>query len=131
VAVAGSGGGAGGSGPIAAACPAGFDVLDSIFNKKCGGCHGAASPSKNLDLVSTGLGARLVNKVSSCKSLPFISNTLNAKGAAVGYFLDKLVGPVTGCGSQMPAGAPALSATEMACMNDWAVAAIARQGTGP
>src|SRR5438045_1578450 len=46
--------------PLQASCPAGFDVVTAVFKDKCGGCHGAAAPTKNLDLVTTGIGARTV-----------------------------------------------------------------------
>ncbi|HXI58203.1 MAG TPA: hypothetical protein VNO55_19185 [Polyangia bacterium] len=104
-------------------CPAGVNVLTDIFAAKCGGCHGAASPTKNLDLVSAGLGARMVNKTSTCKSQPLISGTL-AGTRPTGLLFQKLAGAVTGCGVQMPAGATPLSSAEIACVNDWAVAAI-------
>jgi hypothetical protein len=110
-------------GAAASACPAGVNVLTDIFAAKCGGCHGAASPTKNLDLVSAGLGARMVNKTSTCKSQPLIAGTL-AGIQPTGLLFQKLAGAVTGCGVQMPAGATPLSSAEIACVNDWAVAAI-------
>jgi hypothetical protein len=110
-------------GAAAGACPAGVNVLTDIFATKCGGCHGAASPTKNLDLVSAGLGARMVNKTSTCKSQPLIAGTLTGT-KPTGLLFQKLAGAVTGCGVQMPAGATPLSSAEIACVNDWAVAAI-------
>jgi hypothetical protein len=113
----------GGAPPTAAVCPTGFNVLDAVFTQKCGGCHGVTSPTKNLDLVSAGLAARLVNKPSTCNNRPFLSGTLSGSSAA-GHLFDKLAGPVAGCGVQMPAGSTPLSATEIACVNDWAVQAV-------
>ncbi|MEA2696374.1 MAG: hypothetical protein QOI66_645 [Myxococcales bacterium] len=110
-------------GTSASGCPAGVNVLTDIFAAKCGGCHGAASPTKNLDLVSAGLGARMVNKTSTCKSQPLIAGTLTGTQPS-GLLFQKLAGAVTGCGVQMPAGATPLSSAEIACVNDWAVAAI-------
>ena len=106
-----------------ASCPAGFDVLTAVFKNKCGGCHGAAAPTKNLDLVTAGLGARTVGAISTCNRKPLISTTLVA-GAAVGHLLDKLAGPVTGCGVQMPAGGTPLTSVEMACVQEWALKAV-------
>jgi hypothetical protein len=108
---------------MAVTCPSGFNVLMAVFASKCGGCHGGTAPTKNLDLVSAGLGARLVNKTSTCKSEPLIAKTLTGN-RATGLLLQKLAGDVTGCGVRMPAGAPALSDVEMACVSDWAVAAV-------
>ena len=109
----------------AAVCPSTVNVLTDVFAAKCGNCHGAAAPTKNLDMVSAGLGARMVNKPSTCKNLPYISGTL-ANGHPTGLLFQKLAGKVTGCGVQMPAGGAPLSTTEMACVNTWAVAAIAK-----
>ena len=108
--------------PPQASCPTGFDVL-AMFKDRCGGCHGAAAPTKNLDLVTAGLGARTVGVVSTCNKKPLISSSL-AGALASGHLLDKLAGPVTGCGVQMPAGGTPLSAAEMACVQEWALAAI-------
>jgi hypothetical protein len=110
--------------PAAPACPTGFNVLDAVFNKKCGGCHSATAPAKNLDLVTAGIGTRTVNKPSTCGTKPLLSTTLGPGNTPTGLLIEKLLGPVTGCGVQMPAGAPPLSATEMACVNEWAIGAI-------
>jgi hypothetical protein len=109
--------------PAVAACPPGTDVLVEVFKKNCGSCHGAAAPAQSLDLVSMGLGARMVNKPSTCSNRPLIDGMLEGENPT-GLLFDKLSGSVTNCGVQMPAGAPALTPTEMACVKDWAVAAI-------
>jgi mono/diheme cytochrome c family protein len=109
--------------PSAPTCPPGFDVLTEVFNKKCALCHGASAPAKNLDLVTAGLAARLLDKPSTCGTKPLLSGTVS-EDAVSGLLMEKLAGAVDGCGVQMPAGAPALSAIEIACVNDWAVAAI-------
>jgi hypothetical protein len=108
---------------LQASCPSGYDVLTSVFKNKCGTCHSAAAPTKNLDLVSAGLAARTVGVISSCSNKPYLSTTLIA-GAPTGHLLDKLAGAVTACGVQMPAGGTPLSSTEMACVKDWALQAI-------
>ncbi|HEY2904204.1 MAG TPA: hypothetical protein VGL59_26685 [Polyangia bacterium] len=121
------------SGPVTAdagtaaagACPTGVNVLTDIFTNRCGGCHGATAPTKSLDLVSTGLGARMVNKTSTCKSQPLIAGTLT-NGKPTGLLFQKLAGAVTDCGVQMPAGGTPLTDAEIACVTDWAVTAVAK-----
>ena len=115
--------------PPQASCPTGVDVLTTVFKNKCGGCHGATAPTKNLDLVTTGLAMRTVSVVSTCNNKPLISTTL-VGGQAVGHLLDKLAGPVTGCGVQMPAGGTPLSAVEMACVQEWALTAVQNANGG-
>jgi hypothetical protein len=113
-----------GMSPVASGCPPGFDVLD-LFKRRCGGCHGATAPTKNLDLVTAGIGGRMVNKLSSCMGKPLISSQVTAGAPPTGLLFDKLAGPVTGCGVRMPAGGgPALTPVEIECVNDWAIAAI-------
>jgi hypothetical protein len=115
--------------PPEASCPAGFDVLSAVFKDKCGGCHGAAAPTKNLDLVTAGIGARTVGALSTCNNKPLIATALTA-GAPTGHLLDKLAGPVAGCGVQMPAGGTPLSSTEMACVKEWAIKAVQAASAG-
>lgn len=126
-----TGGSSGGTGGVvaAASCPAGFDVLTSVFKNKCGGCHGAAAPTKNLDLVTAGVGSRTVGVLSTCHNKPLIAVTLT-NGHPTGHLLDKLAGPVTDCGVQMPAGGTPLSSTEMACVTEWAIEAVATANPG-
>jgi hypothetical protein len=113
-----------GMGPVASGCPLGFDVLD-LFKRRCGGCHGATAPTKNLDLVTAGIGGRMVNKLSTCMGKPLISSQVAAGAPPTGLLFEKLAGPVTGCGVRMPAGGgPALTPVEIECVNDWAIAAI-------
>jgi hypothetical protein len=108
--------------PAAPACPAGTDVAQ-IFKTACGLCHGASSPANNLDLVSPGLAARLINKAAQCNSRPLLSTTGGT--APAGVLLEKLAGPVSDCGVQMPpTGTFTLSASDMACVTAWAADAI-------
>jgi mono/diheme cytochrome c family protein len=108
--------------PAAAACPPGTDVAQ-IFKTSCGQCHGSSSPANNLDLVSPGLALRLLNKTAQCTNRPLLSTT--GGSAPAGVLLEKLAGPVSDCGVQMPpTGIPALSATDMACVTEWAADAI-------
>jgi hypothetical protein len=114
---------AGADGPPPASgssCPDGLDVLTSVFKTRCGACHGASGPAQNLDLVSMGLGARMVGKASTCMDRPLIDRALSGD-EPTGFLFDKLLGPVAGCGVQMPAGASPLSPVEMACLKEWAV----------
>jgi hypothetical protein len=103
------------------ACPPGVEPL-ALLVAKCGNCHGEKMPAKNLDLVTAGVGARLVNVKSTCQDKPL----LGADAAnPTGHFLDKLVGPVPGCGAQMPFGTP-LTPAERDCLTEWSAAAITR-----
>ena len=115
--------------PPEVSCPPGFDVLTAVFRDRCGGCHGAAAPTKNLDLVTAGIGVRTVGAISTCNNKPIISTTLMA-GAPSGHLLDKLAGPVAGCGVQMPAGGTPLSSTELACVKEWALKAVQAANAG-
>jgi hypothetical protein len=74
-------------------------------------------------MVSLNLERRLVGVRSMCNSRIFLNQAL-VGGKPTGYFMDKLRGPVTGCGMQMPAAAPPLTPTELACVEQWAVQAI-------
>jgi hypothetical protein len=107
-------------------CPAGFNVQD-LFVRKCAGCHSASAPARGVDVVTPGLAARLVGIKSMCASRLHLNPTLTG-GKPTGYFMDKLRGPVTGCGMQMPAALPPLTPTEMACVEQWAVQAINNAG---
>jgi hypothetical protein len=106
--------------PATSACE-GMDAL-GILAARCGSCHGAKA-AKGLDLVSTGVAARLVNVKSTCMGQPLLDG--KAPGTT-GHFIDKLRGPVQGCGAQMPYAAPALSQGELDCVIEWSERAIAR-----
>jgi hypothetical protein len=114
--------------PPAAACPAGVDAI-GLIAKRCGGCHGDRAPSKGLDLVTPGLADRLVGIKSTCPNKQLLDAPAagtTAVGEPTGHFLDKLEGPVTGCGAQMPYGTPALTPSEFDCIVEWAARAVAR-----
>jgi hypothetical protein len=108
------------------ACSPGQDAL-ALIAARCGGCHNAMSAAKGLDLRSPGLGARTVGVASSCQGRPLL---VAGPGEPAGHLLDKIEGPVPGCGNQMPAGGPALSDQEKACVREWAVQAIAKVQNG-
>jgi hypothetical protein len=108
--------------PPPSACAPGPDAL-TLLSMKCGGCHNPMNPAKGLDLRSPGLAARVVDVASSCQGRPLL---VGRTGSPAGHLLDKMDGPVPGCGNQMPFGGPALSAQERACLHEWAVQAIAK-----
>jgi hypothetical protein len=105
------------------ACPPGVEPL-ALLVAKCGNCHGEKMAAKNLDLVTAGVGARLVNVKSTCQDKPLLAAGAQA-ASPTGHFLDKLAGPVAGCGAQMPFGPP-LTPAELECLTEWSAAAIAR-----
>jgi mono/diheme cytochrome c family protein len=109
----------------AAAC-APADGL-ALLNSRCGGCHNPGSAAKGLDLRSAGLAARVVGVASTCQGRPLL---VAGPGTLSGHLLDKLDGPIPGCGNQMPFGMPALSPSEKACVRDWAAQAIAKVQSG-
>ena len=113
--------------PSASACPNGLDAL-TIMAQRCGTCHGERTPTKGLDLVTAGVVGRLVGVKSTCSGRPFLDP--NAAGSSASYFIEKLDGPVAGCGGQMPFGAAALTPDERACLEEWADRAIARGQVG-
>jgi hypothetical protein len=113
--------------PAASVCPAGVDAI-GLIAKRCGGCHGDRNPSKGLDLVTPGLADRLVGIKSGCPNRLLLDGPVGTNPTAEpsGHFLDKLGGPVTGCGAQMPYGAPALTPSEFDCIVEWSARAVAR-----
>jgi hypothetical protein len=108
--------------PPASVCPPDTDAL-AIMVTKCGACHNATTPTKELDLVTPGVARRLVGIKSTCDNRNFLEPP---PGPARGYFLDKLMGPVEGCGEIMPFAAPPLTSEEKSCLFDWIEKAVAR-----
>jgi hypothetical protein len=108
------------------ACAPGTDGI-ALLSMKCGGCHNPMSAAKGLDLRTMGLGARTVGVASTCQGRPLLNT---GPGAPSGHLLDKMDGPIPGCGNQMPFGGPALSAQEKACIREWAAQAIAKAQSG-
>jgi hypothetical protein len=99
---------------IAASC-ADKDAL-AILVRSCGNCHGGSAPTLGLDLVSPGVAQRLVAVQSRCDNREFLE--LGSQPVK-GYFLEKLLGPVDGCGSIMPFAAEALTRDEISCLFNW------------
>jgi hypothetical protein len=85
------------------------DVAATLFSPRCGAtsCHGGDSPAAGLDLSSPGLAARLAVGRSSCGSAPLRT-----------YVLEK-VQPGPTCGSRMPLGGVALTASELNCIQSF------------
>jgi hypothetical protein len=108
--------------PPASACPEGIEAL-ALFAARCGDCHGEKDRAKGLDLVTPGVAARLVGVKSTCGDKLLLDDS---GPTAAGQLLDKLRGPVAGCGAQMPYGMPPLSMQERSCLGEWADQAIAR-----
>ena len=111
--------------PVATGCD-NLEALDILIDK-CGKCHGQQSPTKGLDLVSPGVLTRLVDVRSTCQGRMLLEEGPTGAG---GFFLDKLDGPVMGCGVQMPFGVPPLTETERACLDSWAEQAVQRVKMG-
>jgi hypothetical protein len=109
--------------PPVAGCAPGLDGL-TILVQRCGTCHGERTPTKGLDLVSPGVGKRLVNVRSGCMNLPHLPSTGSAEDS---YFIKKLDGPVAGCGERMPFSAAPLTPEERSCLVDWSEKAMARE----
>jgi hypothetical protein len=88
----------------------------NIFSQKCGGvdCHGAGS--KQLDLVSPGVRARLLSQ-PSLGGLPCAGRVYIATDGSPSLLLEKLDrAPV--CGMPMPPSS-ALSKPASRCLTDW------------
>jgi hypothetical protein len=108
--------------PMQSACPDGVGAL-GLLATRCGDCHGQKDRAKGLDLVTPGVAARLVGVKSTCGGKLLLDGM---SAVPAGQLLDKVRGPVAGCGAQMPYGMPALSEAEKACLVEWAGQAIAR-----
>jgi hypothetical protein len=105
--------------------PGGVEALIAL---RCvDGCHDAERPPAGLDLVSPGLGGRLLGVASAsdaCAGRPLIE----ADGSG-GLLVDKVAGDPS-CGAAMPLGRRKLSAVEVECVRRWAEA-MAGEGGAP
>jgi hypothetical protein len=92
------------------------DCLSSLFKAKCNtsACHGAGAPQ--VDLVSSGVEARIVGQSSSDTAL-CMGRTLVATDGSASLLADKVSDPPP-CGSKMPL-VGSLTATERMCLTDW------------
>lgn len=98
-------------------CAPGY--VEQMFQSRCGSCHGSVDPEAGLDLVSTGVEARLIGEASAT---PFCQGKMLIEPAATEpmqhLLLDKLQ-ETPSCGSRMPFGTEALSADEIECVRRW------------
>jgi hypothetical protein len=87
-----------------------------VFKEKCGtvGCHGAGT-TPQVDLVTSGVEKRLVNKKSS-SSLLCKDRTLVTTDGSDSLLIEKITGP--DCGSMMPVG-KTLTSDERTCLTGW------------
>ena len=103
-----------------ATCSLSIDVPTAIFAMRCGtvGCHVASSPAGSLDLVTPGVGQRLIGVHSAtCAGASLVSTD-----GTTGFLFDKLMG-MPRCGSPMPLGGAALTPAEVECVRAWTEAA--------
>jgi hypothetical protein len=97
------------------ACPM-PDAVAAMILGQCAKCHSAQLLAGGLDLASPNVKARLINVPSKgCMGKPLVVTN----PAVGGVMFDKLAGPVTGCGGQMPFGGPYLGPMELKCLKDW------------
>jgi len=120
---AGMGGSGAGSGatPDAGSTPAtdaatGCDAV-GILARQCAGpvCHSAGAAQ--VDLVSAGVVARVVDQMSSDTGL-CAGQVLAPSDGTGGLMLEKLTVPTPSCGSKMPLD-KTLSADELTCLTTW------------
>ncbi len=102
----------------AQACLLGVNNVEAqLIRPRCAtaGCHDRGMRAGGLDLASDNVASRLVGvRSSGCMGAVLVDP--NAPSA--GYFMAKLGASPT-CGSRMPLGTPALSASELACVRGW------------
>lgn len=108
----------------------GFEVESDLLLPRCGtlGCHigSAGIAAGGLDLVSSGVGDRLLSHISmDCNQLPLIDR--GDIGAS--YFLTKVtVAPP--CGDPMPLGELPLTLDEVSCLRRYIEGLVAGSGAG-
>jgi hypothetical protein len=110
--------------PVLASCTGAQDAVN-LLATRCGACHGARGAAKNLDLVTAGAGARMLNVKASCAGHVLIEGTADTPR---GLLLDKLLGPVADCGERMPYGTPVFTDAEVSCVTSWMGQVISTQG---
>jgi hypothetical protein len=102
-------------------CPADFSV-ETLLRDRCSraSCHGAGDgAAAGLDLSSAGAFERMFGRRSdACDQL-----LISPDGPAQSLLVQKLDGSTT-CGARMPLGDPALSDTELLCVEQWITAGI-------
>lgn len=123
-------GGSGGPGTAGTTGTAPCDAFGMILGNaaKCataGACHGPTG-TQGVDLMTPGVVARLVGKMSTtatcgASGMPFL---VAGSNPPTGLLLTKL-DAAPPCGAKMPFAdiGGVLSASDLACINDWALAA--------
>jgi len=106
--------------------------LSTVFSKKCSGdlCHSPGTPGAGLDLVSSGVGARLIGVPAThgdadggvCPPATLI----DPNNPSASWILYK-IGASVDCGSPMPQVGK-LSNAERQCINDFVTAVAADSG---
>jgi hypothetical protein len=104
------------AGPDACVPPPATDCLTALFKARCNtsACHGPGAPQ--VDLVSSGVEARLIGQPSSDTGM-CSGRTLVATDGSASLLADKVSNPPP-CGSQMPLGGM-LTDDEATCLNAW------------
>lgn len=112
-------GGRGDGGSDAAMSDPCGDVPARLFVPGCGGngCHGAMAPQNGLDLVSPGIGQRVVGKpATGC-----VATLADPKNPESSLIYTKLL-PNPPCGAQMPLARAPFSNADIACVRAWIAA---------
>jgi hypothetical protein len=96
-----------------------LDVPTTLLGAKCAtgaGCHVAEAPGGDLDLVSPGLAARLVDvpASSTCGGTLLVDSSDPEASLLYQKVLDSAP-----CGSRMPLGGAPLVDVERACLLEW------------
>jgi len=110
------------AGPSSPSSDGGCDPLVDIFPLSCStsACHSAQSQQGNLDLESSGLPGRLVDKQAHGGP----GYLIDSKNPSQSVMLLKVT-DTPPFQFQMPLGAAPLSPEEMACLQAWVQAAVA------
>jgi hypothetical protein len=105
-------------------CP---DAPEKILIPKCAGsgCHSPPNPMQGLDLISAGVGARLVDHLATeC------DGNLADPTDPEGSILAQKIGDKPPCGARMPLNGPVLTAEEITCIKVWITSLQPKPGTG-
>ncbi|HET9931744.1 MAG TPA: hypothetical protein VFQ35_13680 [Polyangiaceae bacterium] len=112
-------GGSGNPGGGMTSVPDDPQCLKTIITNQCATCHSASSAAslgKGLDLTSSNIGQRLVNKDSACDGDPKIINTSDKNNSA---FLLRVTGAAKGCSKLVMPPGGALMGADLQCVQEW------------
>ncbi len=100
---------------VPVATPSYASDVQPIWTAQCVGCHGASNPDGGLTLVDGSSRAALVNQpmVKSCSD---VTRVVPGAPSSSGL-IDRLTG--TSCGTRMPEGGSALSASDLVLIQSW------------